>query len=118
MPAPFGDDCEQSLFVWRSGGGAGRGLSNNHTAIADTSSSAEPTPAAIASPPVKASLAAANKPSALSAGSPADASTAAASDSRARDATASGVPGGIANPRYTAVMIEPSVAIPSAMPSS
>ena len=46
------------------------------------------------------------------------ATVAAASESRACDATASGVPGGIASPRYTAVMMEPSIAMPSAVPSS
>ena len=105
-----------SISTQRARVGAGRGFSSSHTAAADASRSAEPTPAAIASPSVNALWAAISRSCALSAGSVAAASCAAPSVSFACET--SSVPGGISIPRYTLATIEPSTAIPSAMPSS
>jgi len=89
-----------------------------HTAAAESSISAEPTPDAIARPSVKASFVAVSSASRWSAGSVSAACTAADNESRACDSTAGGIPAGTVKPRYTLVTIDPRVAMPSAMPNS
>jgi len=94
------------------------GLRSIQIPAADASRTTEPTPAATARPPLKAFFAAVTTASAWSAGSCFAASMALGSESSVCEVTASEAPGGIANAWYTPVTMEPSVAMPSAMPSS
>ena len=92
--------------------------SSHQTATAAESSRAAPTPDATARPSVKASRAGSSSRSACSAGSDCAAWIALGSESLACVAISAGRLGGTDTVRYTAVRIEPKVAMPSAMPSS